>query len=745
MLHSFSGETDGATPASGLLLGPDGALYGLTAAGGAQNAGVAFRLAPPEAGQSAWTVTTLHSFNGTTDGMTPFGKLVMDNDGVLYGSTNSGGSGQGGVVFSLAPPAAGQSDWTEKVLYSFQFGTDGISPTGDVFRDPVTGAITGMTSGGGLNNAGEVYQITPPAGGGASWTKATVYNFRSITDGNFPLGGLVRDQNGTFYGVTDAGGLTGWGTVFSLAPPSGNRRAWLETVIYHFSGHLDGGAPNSTPVLAPDGTLYGVTNAGGRMGSGAAFALSPPQAGKTTWTETAIASFDGPNGNNPSGLTRDPAGRLVGPTVYGGTLGVGGGTIFALTPPPPGGTAWTQTELQQFRTPSTNAAEPIGPLLLTKAGTLYGSASVGGASNQGAAFELTPPAAGETAWHETLLHSFNGADGSEPNGALIPGPKGVLYGVAAEGGDSATPDGTVYALLPPAGGSGEWTSQVLHAFTGVATGDGAFPAAGLIADASGALYGTAGSGGTTTPDNSYGNGIVYKLTPPAKGATAWTETILYSFSGPDGSSPQGTLRFDRSGALYGTTYTGGTAGEGTVFKLTPPAAGSTAWTETVLHSFDATGGNDGAILGQEQLLADAGGALYGTASQGGLYNNGVVFKLAPPTGTSTAWTETVLYNFTGGSDGGQPYVGLLARKGGGLVGVAQQGTMYRGGTVFSLTPPATGTSAWTAKILHTFMPAYGKDGTDPASPLVQDAKGDLFGTTALGGHGASGIAYELPR
>ena len=348
VLYSFHGSADGAVPSGAVLVGKDGALYGVTASGGRQNSGVAFRLAPPANGQNSWTETTLHSFDGNNDGAAPFGALVADANGVLYGSTAGGGSGTGGVVFSLTPPSMGQSEWTETPLYSFQFGSDGISPSAGVFLDTATGAIYGMTSGGGLNNDGEIYQLKPPVVGGSVWTKTDLYDFRGGSDGNYPVGALVRDQNGTFYGVTDAGGTPGWGTVFSFSPPTGKSGKWVETVLTQFTGKLDGGAPNSSPVLAADGTIYGATNAGGNMGSGTVFALSPPQSGKMRWTETALASFDGPNGVNPAGVTLASNGALIGATLYGGTLGNGGGTVFELTPPAPGKTEWTQSELRQF-------------------------------------------------------------------------------------------------------------------------------------------------------------------------------------------------------------------------------------------------------------------------------------------------------------------------------------------------------------------------------------------------------------
>ena len=377
-------------------------------------------------------------------------------------------------------------------------------------------------------------------------------------------------------------------------------------------------------------------------------------------------------------------------------------------------------------------------------GTLYGSANTGGAFGAGAVFALTPPAGGKPSWSETLLHSFAGKDGASATGKLLQSSNGVLYGVTTAGGPAGINGlGTVYALTPPASGQTKWTETILHAFTGTAKGDGAYPAAGLIADQTGALYGTTGSGGTVTSDDPQGNGIVFKLSPPAQGQGSWTETVLYRFTGPDGSTPQGSLLLAKNGALYGTTYIGGSAGEGTVFKLAPPTGSSALWTETVLYSFNASVNNDGAIPGQEQLIADAKGALYGTVSQGGLNGFGAAFKLTPPAGPAMGWTETLIHNFTG-NDGASPYVGLLAGRNGGLYGVAQQGGAFQFGTIFKLVPPSTGTN-WAATVLHSFNPAYGKDGSNAAGALIADGMGNFLGTTATGGLGGEGILFTIKQ
>ena len=203
----------------------------------------------------------------------------------------------------------------------------------------------------------------------------------------------------------------------------------------------------------------------------------------------------------------------------------------------------------------------------------------------------------------------------------------MLYGTTVFGGANGA--GTVFELTPPSSPRGAWTFTILYSFSpftifpGGATGDGNGPAAGLISDATGALYGTTANGGAN------GYGTVFKLTPPAVAGGPWTETVLYSFTGgSDGGSPKASLIFDESGALYSTTTVGGLNGQGTVFKLTPPGVPDGAWTETVLYSF--AGLDVGTSPSGAGLIFDSSGALYGTTSTGGANGFGTVFKLAPP-------------------------------------------------------------------------------------------------------------------
>lgn len=286
-------------------------------------------------------------------------------------------------------------------------------------------------------------------------------------------------------------------------------------------------------------------------------------------------------------------------------------------------------------------------------------------------------------------------------------------------------------LTLAAGASAQSSETVLYSFPG--GGSGANPYAGLIADSTGALYGTTGGGGNSTQCNlGSGCGTVFVLTPPA-----WTPTVLYSFQGGvDGAGPQAGLVLDKTGAVYGTTASGGVNGVGTAFKLAPPTVAGGAWTETVLYSFK--GGTDGSNPAAG-LIFD-GASLVGTTPLGGASNFGTVFELTPPKKKGGPWTEAVLYSFTGRSDGGKPYSGLLL-KAKALYGTTLDGGPSSQGAVFELTPPAVAGGAWTESVIYGFT--GGKDGGKPYAGLTVGKANVFYTTTGLGGTGGYGAVVEL--
>lgn len=326
---------------------------------------------------------------------------------------------------------------------------------------------------------------------------------------------------------------------------------------------------------------------------------------------------------------------------------------------------------------------------------------------------------------EGVLYSFkaNDIDGSVPHAGLVADASGNLYGTTFSGGSSLF-YGTVFELTPGTGGT--WTMTVLHSFENDGK-DGTIPQAGLVFDASGNLYGTTSTGGH------FNNGTVFKLAPASGG---WTETILYAFYGSnDGSDPQGTLVFDAAGNLYGTTGGGGAHGSGTVFELAPTTSG--AWHKTILHSFNSSS-NDGNFP-TAGLVRDASGNLYGTTFKGGTYGRGMVFELSP-TGTG-GWRYTAMHEFNSGDDGQYPYDGLILDASGSLYGTTEDGGVHGSGTVFEISPRTGG--GWSEKVIHSFGETL-NDGVNPLDALVMDSAGNLYGTTEHGGvNGSLGTVFQL--
>jgi uncharacterized repeat protein (TIGR03803 family) len=406
--------------------------------------------------------------------------------------------------------------------------------------------------------------------------------------------------------------------------------------------------------------------------------LSPALAVIVAPTEQQILKFNGgANGSLPyGGLVSDTSGNLYGTTNKGGT---GVGEVYELSPPAAAGGAWTQTVLFKF-TGGARGGNPYAGLIIDTKGNLYGTTLKGGVNGNGVAFELSPPAIAGGSWTETVLHKFDGgAGGSAPYGGLLTDKSGNLFGTASAGGGVPNA-GVVYELSPPAIAGGSWTQQVLYSFSGGADGSG--PMSALISDAAGNLFGTTSAGGLAGGGLT-ANGVVFELAPPAIAGGSWTKSTLYAFAGtPDGSGPQAALVADSKGNLYGTTLNGGAGKTGSAFELSPPAVVGGAWTEKVIRSFMAGSG----AFPHAAMIMDTSGALYGTTAKGGTGGKGVVFKLSPPAIAGGKWTETVLYKFLGGADGGAPYSAVLSDGKGDVFGTTTKGGINNNGVVYEILP-----------------------------------------------------------
>jgi len=391
------------------------------------------------------------------------------------------------ILFSVATALAG----TETVLYSFAGGTDGSNPyqAGVVFDQ--SGNLYGVTEYGGLYGDGTVFQLTPSPGGG--WTENILYNFTGTSDGRYPSGGLVIDGSRNLYGTAWESPMYCCGVVFRLSPSQGG---WTYTVLYTFTGNDDGEDPQGDLMLLGS-SLVGTTYSAGwqcGIGNGTVFIVS------TSGGFVQAGCFR-------KGGSAHPAGVGVCETVICGTSATGGkegaGSLFRWYPyDKEAGTMIT------FKPSAKYGINPYGDLTSNAGGgAIFGTTSWGGVGGKGTVYKLTP------VWH---------------------GPYANSYRIA-----------------------------VVHSFTG-ANGDGAGPWGGVILDAAGNIYGTTAAGGSDPGSG----GTVFKLTPVAK--NKWDETVLYSFSGgADGSEPTGSIIFDSAGNIYGTTYEGGAYGNGVVYEVAP--------------------------------------------------------------------------------------------------------------------------------------------------------------------------------
>ncbi|MEJ0045923.1 MAG: choice-of-anchor tandem repeat GloVer-containing protein [Rhodospirillales bacterium] len=367
-------------------------MYGTTDGGGAAGAGTVFKLTPPAAGQTAWTESVLYSFFGGADGGGSFASLMMDKTGALYGTTITGGDTGAGVVFKLTPPGAGQTAWTESVVYSFAGGSDGYDPWGAVIEDS-SGALYGTTTLGGDFAVGNVFKLTPPVDGQGVWAETTLYSFTGGDDGGVPFAGLIQDQNGALYGTTAGRGKGSDGVVFRLTPPAGGKGKWKETVLHAFRGGADGSSPAAALIADSAGVLYGTTD-GGATSHGTVFKLTPPTDGSNHWAETVLTRFQGGgfNGNGPwASVSQDAAGALYGTLLAAGSSTFG--SVFKLTPPAAGATKWTRSVLSTFKA-GQGGQFPYSNLVVGTNGTLYGTTfgSVNqktGRADPGTVFQIT--------------------------------------------------------------------------------------------------------------------------------------------------------------------------------------------------------------------------------------------------------------------------------------------------------------------------------------------------------------------
>ncbi|MGA2177039.1 MAG: choice-of-anchor tandem repeat GloVer-containing protein [Verrucomicrobiota bacterium] len=643
-LYSFTGGNDGGHPAAELILAADGNFYGTTFAGGAYDDGTIFRMAP------GYAPVTLVSFDGD-DGANPQTPLVLGADGNLYGTTQNGGAGGNGVIFrvninspsvQITGQPAGQSAFlggnavfsvavagNPPLFYQWRKNgadlADGGNLSGSMTRvltvsnvgvsdAAIYSVAVSNAAGSALTSDGAFLEvlvsppqiITPPASQTAAVGGAAVFNVAAVGDlplayqwqsnqinlangatvsgattSSLTLSGLTQRSDATYSVIVSnaAGAVSAAATlaVFPVSAP-GTRVASL----YWFTGGNDGGFPNGL-TLGANGVLYGTTQGGGAYHDGTVFSVT------TNGAFTTLVSFNLTNGSSPgAALAPGADGNFYGVTASGGMNS--GGTVFQMTPD------GALTTLALF----TNEASvnPYTALAQGANGNFYGATENAYTSGDGNIFEMTPSGT------PGIVYSFTGGlDGNAPVGALVQGADGNFYGMTAGGG--AHGHGGVFKMTP----AGALTN--FYSFTGGA--DGYNPAGALVQGTDGNFYGV-------TKRNVISGfafyGTIFKV------STNGALTTLYALNPSvygDGAYPFAGLIQGADGNSYGTTYLGGAAGNGTVFRITSAGAFAT------LVSFN---GSDDGAQPEAALAQDAEGNFYGTTTSGGPYGKGSIFRLS---------------------------------------------------------------------------------------------------------------------
>jgi uncharacterized repeat protein (TIGR03803 family) len=376
LAYRFSGGNDGGNAATSLAFDAAGNAYGTAVIGGLYGCGVVFKLSPTS--PTTWQESVLYNFTCGADGKNPHGGVTLDRKGDLFGTTTAGGSGGActgdgcGVVYELTPAR-------ERVLYNFTGGNDGFGPGGGVSFDK-QGRLYGTTPDGGAFSQGVVYQLSHFGG---AWHFTVIHAFTGGADGAVgSLGSLLIDDLNNIYGVTELGGAHSAGTVYKLAAESGG--TFDLTTLYAFKGMPDAGFAYGGLIADAGGDLFGTTYFGGAHGAGSVFELS--RTAPRTWKESVLYSFTGgiDGGSPTSTLVFGPGGALLGTTSAGGNSGCSCGTVFKIK----AGTN-VETVLHRFGAIG-DGMNPYYGLSLAPSGSYLASTVAGGPAGQGVVFEIKP-------------------------------------------------------------------------------------------------------------------------------------------------------------------------------------------------------------------------------------------------------------------------------------------------------------------------------------------------------------------
>ena len=519
-------NTNGGSPYGSLIQAANGKLYGMTYQGGTNNTGVIFSFDPATS-----TYTKLKDFD-YTNGSYPYGSLIQASNGKLYGTTGYGGSSDAGVIFSFDPSTSGYTklkdfDFTigsnphsnliqasngklygltvyggndyQGVIFSFDLSAatytklkdfDGSSDGGNPYGSLVqasNGKLYGMTTYGGNSGDGVIFSFEPSV---SAFTK--LRDFGINEDGRYVYGGLMQASNGKLYGMTNEGGSSDAGVIFSIDPAT-----FTYTKLKDFD-YINGGNPYGSLMQGTNGKLYGMTAYGGISDAGVIFSFDP-----LTSIYTKLIDFDYTNGGEPYGnMMQASNGKLYGMTVYGGINDEG--VIFSFDP-----STSIYTKLVDFD--YTNGGEPYGNMIQASNGKLYGMTAYGGSSDYGVIFSFDPATS-----VYTKLRDFDNTNGGNPAGRLLLAKDGKMYGMTVDGGSGDY--GVVFSFDP--------ATSIYKKLKDFENTDGANPFGSLMQAGDGKLYGMTGYGGIIDA------GVIFSFDP-----STFAYKKLKDFDNTNGANP----------------------------------------------------------------------------------------------------------------------------------------------------------------------------------------------------------------
>lgn len=674
-LEVFMG-TNGFAPYRTLTVATDGAIYGTTVAGGGLGAGAVFRIT------TGGAFTLLAAFNGA-NGFNP-NELTQAASGVFYGTTFDGGASGDGTLFYVT------TNGMLGTVATFSYTSGGYLPYAGLVPTP-QGNFIGAGYEGGASNNGALFQVTPTG------TVTTLYSFTGGNDGGHPGATLVAGSDGNYYGTTVFGGAYGDGTLFRLSPGG------ALITLAQLDGY-DGANPQAPLIFGSDGNLYGSTQDGGASNAGVLFRVNINSPGLQISGQPANQIvFSGQNavfsvavaGNGPLGYQwRENGTNLTdGPNISGSTNRVltlinatpANSGVYSVLVTNPGNSVLSQgATLSVDVSPPQITTQPASQILSVGATAIFTVTAIGDV-----------PLSYQWQENGTNLSDGGQITGSSTSSLSIAGlfeTNSGTYSVIVTNAIASTLSANATLTVNAVSSSGTAVSAA-HAFTGGA--DGGVPNA-LVAGANGLLYGTTQTGGA------YGYGTVFSF------STNGALTTLTSFGGTNGAMPAASLTQASNGLFYGTTLLGGSNSAGTIFSVSSNGA---------LVSLFSFGGGIDSVDPFTSLTADAGGNLYGMASNNSVFDDGNCFVL------TTNGMISNFYIFPGGINGTWPAAALALGPDGNFYGMTTNGGSYTNGNIFRMTPSGGVTN------IYSFT--GGQDGYAPAGQLALGSDGNFYGVTSF--------------